>query len=63
LEVDFQIAPKGTPWHSRASLEAARSPRARDALDSIIAVLSDTAVEFTANKKFRDSIYRDFKKY
>ncbi len=63
LEVDFQIAPKGTPWHSRASLEAARSPRASDALNSIIAVLSDTAVEFTRNKKFRDSIYRDFKKY
>ncbi len=63
LEVDFQIAPKGTPWHSRASLEAARSPRASDGLDSIIEVLSKTALEFTKNRKFRENIYGDFKKY
>lgn len=60
LEVDFQIAPNGTPWHSRASLEAARSPRARDALEMVIEVLSDTALEYTENKKLRDSISKDF---
>lgn len=62
LEVDFQIAPKGTPWHSRASLEAARSPRASDVLIAIVDVLSNTALEFTQNEKFRKNIYKDFKR-
>lgn len=60
LEVGFQIAPEGTPWHSRESLEAARSTRAKDSLLAVIEVLSDTAKEFTENKRLREDIERDF---
>jgi amidohydrolase len=61
LEVGFQIAPPGTPWHSRESLEAAKSERAKTALATIIEVLSDTAKEYTENKGFREGITRDFR--
>ena len=62
LEVGFKIAREGTPWHSRESLEAAKSSNARDALRTIIEVLSDTAKEFTENRKLRDEIADDFDK-
>lgn len=61
LEVGFQIADEGTPWHSRESLEAATSRRAKEALSVIIDVLSDTAMEFSVNRKFREDIERDFR--
>lgn len=60
LEVGFQIAPTGTPWHSRESLEAAKSPGAKDPLFTTIEVLSDTAKEFTENKRLREDIAKDF---
>lgn len=61
LEVDFQIADEGTPWHSHVSLEAALSGRAKKALDTVIEVLSDTAMQFAENPGFRDRIKSDFK--
>ncbi len=61
LEVGFQIAPEGTPWHSRQSMEAAKTQRAREALSNVIEVLSDTAKEFTEDKRFREDIIEDFK--
>ncbi len=60
LEVEFQIAPEGTPWHSRESLEAARTDRARKALEVMIEVLSDTAKKFTEDSEFRKNVKRDF---
>ncbi len=60
LEVDFQIADEGTPWHSHVSLEAAKSSRARKILDIVIDVLSDTALKYTEDPEFRESIKRDF---
>lgn len=60
LEVDFQIADEGTPWHSRQSLEAAKTPRARKALEIVTEVLSDTAKTFTEDAGFRESIKKDF---
>ena len=60
LEVDFQIADEGTPWHSHVSLEAAKSPRARKALDLVIEVLSDTARKYTEDADFREKIKQDF---
>jgi amidohydrolase len=61
LEVGFQIAPRGTPWHSRESLKAATSEQARTSLDIIIEVLSDTAREYVTNKEFREGVERDFR--
>ncbi|MGC8561777.1 MAG: M20 family metallopeptidase [Thermoplasmata archaeon] len=60
LEVGFQIADEGTPWHSRESLEAAKTRRAKRALSIVIDVLSDVAKEFTENEKFREDVERDF---
>lgn len=62
LEVDFQVAPSGTPWHSRSSLDACKSIKARDPLEKIIEVLSDTALEYTVNKELRAEIANDFSK-
>lgn len=62
LEVGFQIAPEGTPWHSRQSLEAAKSDRAREMLSLMIDVLSQTAKKFTEDEKFRAGIKEDFRK-
>ncbi len=61
LEVGFQIAPPGTPWHSRESLEAARGTKAKEALFNMIEVLSDTARDYTEDKRFRDSVTEDFR--
>ena len=61
LEVGFQIADEGTPWHSRESLEAARTKRAKEALSIVIDALSDVAAEFTEDKSFRENVERDFR--
>ncbi|MGC8562791.1 MAG: M20 family metallopeptidase [Thermoplasmata archaeon] len=60
LEVQFKIAKEGTPWHSRESLEAAKSSMAKDALEIMIDVLSDTAEEFSSNPEFRKGVKKDF---
>lgn len=60
LEVEFAIAPAGTPWHSHESLEAARSEKARKALGTVIDVLSETALIYTKEESFRKDISRDF---
>lgn len=60
LELSYQIAPAGTPWHSKLSLEAAVSDEARSALAIVIGILSDTAAEFAGNEGFRKSIREDF---
>ena len=60
LELQFKIAPEGTPWHSRESLEAARSAEAKRVLSEVIDVLSDTAEEFTRNSAFREAVKNDF---
>ena len=60
LELDFQIADEGTPWHSHVSLEAAKSTRAKKTLDLVIEVLSDTAKKFADDKDFREKISHDF---
>ena len=60
LEVDFQIADEGTPWHSHVSLEAAVSSRAKKILDIVIEVLSDTAYKFSEDVGFRERIKNDF---
>lgn len=62
LEVDFQIADPGTSWHSRISLEAAVSDRAKKSLNTVIEVLSDTARAYCEDKELRDSIGNDFVK-
>lgn len=62
LEVDFQIAKEGTPWHSRQSLEAAKSPKAKEALEIVTEVLSDTAKAFMEDAKLRENIMKDFQK-
>lgn len=62
LEVDFQIAAPGTPWHSHQSLEAAVSENARKALSTVIEVLSETAVKYCQDKGLRDKIRKDFSK-
>lgn len=60
LEVDFQIAEEGTPWHSHQSLEAAKTPRAKEALEVVTEVLSDTAKAFSEDAGFREKIKKDF---
>jgi amidohydrolase len=60
IEVEYQIAPKGTPWHSLQSLEAARSTQARAALGEIIEILTETAVEFTVDGDFRQEVRLNF---
>ncbi len=60
LEVEFQIAPAGTPWHSHDSLEAARTEQARKALGVVIDVLSNTARLYTEEEEFRSAIKADF---
>lgn len=60
LEVGFQIAETGTPWHSRKSLEAAKSSWAKESLEIIVEILSDTAIEFIENKELRKKISSDF---
>jgi amidohydrolase len=62
LELSYQIAEKGTPWHSRLSLEAARSEWARKSLRTVIETLSDFARRFTDDPDLRRRIDEDFKK-
>lgn len=62
LELDFQIADAGTPWHSHKSMAAAVTERARKALDLVIDVLSDTAKAYTEDPGLRASIESDFRK-
>lgn len=60
LEVGFKIAPDGTPWHSRESLEAAVSDEAKWALQVTIEVLSEATRDFTEDAEFRKGVSRDF---
>jgi len=62
LELSYQIAEKGTPWHSRLSLKAARSEWAIKSLRTVIETLSDFARRFTDDPDLRRRIDEDFKK-
>ena len=62
LELGFKIADAGTPWHSRASLAAAGSESAKESLNIVISVLSQTAYDYTADKELRKRIDEDFKR-
>jgi amidohydrolase len=62
LEVGFKIAREGTPWHSRESLEAAKSTMAKEALLIMIEVLSDTAKDFTEDSELRARITDEFRR-
>ncbi len=60
LEIHFKIAERGTPWHSKQSLEASISEEARVALDTIIDILVDGALKFLKDADFRKAIREDF---
>ncbi|MCW6168496.1 MAG: amidohydrolase [Thermoplasmatales archaeon] len=62
LELGFKIADAGTPWHSRASLAAAGSESAKEPLNIVISVLSQTAYDYTVDKELRKRIDEDFKR-
>ena len=62
LELGFKIADAGTPWHSRASLAAAGSESAKESLNIVISVLSQTAYDYTVDKELRKRIDEDFKR-
>ena len=62
LELGFKIAEAGTPWHSRASLAAAGSESAKEPLNIVISVLSQTAYDYTVDKELRKMIDEDFKR-
>lgn len=62
LEVSFQIAEEGTPWHSRLSLEAAVSEWGKKSLNTMIETLTETAVRFTEDEDLRNRIRKDFEK-
>ena len=60
VSLSFQIAPKGTPWHSQQSLEAARSPAAKAPLALTIDVMAEVAKRLFEDADFRDEVKRDF---
>lgn len=60
LEIHFQIAPHGTPWHSRESLEAAKSPEAKKPLATIIEVLSEAAQKYMSDPDLGKKISYEF---
>ncbi|WP_393971891.1 M20 family metallopeptidase [Oxyplasma meridianum] len=60
LEIHFQIAPSGTPWHSRQSLEAARSSEAKKPLANVIEVLSEAAQRYMNEPDLRKKIRNEF---
>ena len=60
LEIHFQIAPHGTPWHSRQSLEAARSPEAKKPLATVIEVLSEAAQKYMSDPDLGKKISYEF---
>jgi amidohydrolase len=60
LELHFQIAPSGTPWHSKQSLEAARSPEAKKPLATVIEVLSEAAQIYMKDPDLRKKIRNEF---
>ncbi|MEM0141069.1 MAG: M20 family metallopeptidase [Thermoplasmatales archaeon] len=60
LELSFQIAETGTPWHSRLSLEAAKSELARNSLSVVIDVLSEFAERYMEDENLRKKIREDF---
>ncbi len=62
LEVGFQIAEENTPWHSRQSLEAAKSSWGKKSLLAVIDGLSETAKRYTEDESLRKRINEDFKK-
>ena len=60
LEIHFKIAPAGTPWHSKQSLEAANSEEAKKTLPVVIDVLSEAAVQFSEDSELRKKIKDEF---
>jgi len=60
IELHFQIAPAGTPWHSKKSLEAARSPEAKRPLATVIEVLSEAAQRYMKDPDLRKKIRNEF---
>ena len=60
LELHFQIAPAGTPWHSKQSLDAARSPEAKKSLAKVIGILSEAAQTYLEDPVLRKKIKNEF---
>ncbi|MGC8645373.1 MAG: M20 family metallopeptidase [Thermoplasmata archaeon] len=60
LELSYQIAEKGTPWHSRLSLEAAKSEWAKNSLAIVIDTLSEFATRYAEDEELRRKIREDF---
>lgn len=60
VELTFGIAPEGTPWHSQQSLEAARSPGAKEPLAIAIDATADVAKRLFADRPFGDEAKREF---
>ncbi|MEM0134795.1 MAG: M20 family metallopeptidase [Thermoplasmatales archaeon] len=60
LELSFQIAESGTPWHSRQSLEAAKSDWAKNSLNLVIDTLSEFALDYAEDENLRKKIKEDF---
>ncbi|HYM38690.1 MAG TPA: hypothetical protein VEY12_00900, partial [Thermoplasmata archaeon] len=60
VAVQFAIAPRGTSWHSRRSLEAARSPDAKAPLAITIDVMAEVATRLCEDGRFGDEAKREF---
>lgn len=60
IELTFAIAPEGTPWHSHQSLEAARSPGAKEPLGIAIEAMADVAARLFTDPGFGDAAKREF---
>lgn len=60
VELQFAIAPEGTPWHSQQSLEAARSPGAREPLAIAIDAMADVAERLCGDPRFGEEARREF---
>ncbi len=61
VSLQFQIAPKGTPWHSKQSLEAAKSSGARQPLSTTIDVMSEVAKKLFEDEAFRERVAQEFR--
>ncbi len=60
VELTFAIAPRGTPWHSQQSLEAAKSPGAKEPLGIAIDAMADVAQRLFEDARFGDEARREF---